>query len=79
MFKILKNLIKPVATLEDILIKAAKENLELVLKVQIEQNVYQYIPLNNKDICYVKKQIGEYFDKDFYYYVIERCLILEQI
>lgn len=79
MFKILKNLITPVATLEDILIKAAEENLELVLRVQMTQDVYQYIPLNNKDICYVRKQMGEYLDKDFYYYVIEKCLILEQI
>lgn len=79
MFKILKNLIKPITTLEDSLIKSAEENLELVIKVQMAQNVYQYIPLSNKDICNVRKQMGEYLDKRFYYYVIERCLILEQI
>ena len=79
MFKILKNLITPVGTLADILIKAAEENLELVLKVQMTKDMYQYIPLNNKDLSYIRSSMGEYLDKDFYYYVIEKCLILEQI
>lgn len=79
MFKILKNLITPVATLEDILIKSAEENLELVLKVQMTKEICQYIPLNNKDLSYIRSSMGEYLDKDFYYYVVEKCLILEQI
>lgn len=77
MFKIIKKIITPTSTLEDILIKSVEENLQIIFKKEINKETL-YMPLQNNDIDYVRKELGAFLDKKFYFYVIDDCIFAEQ-